>query len=134
MKVILNTQDIQIINIFQSITGSDIIDCISDDDEIYLVVAEGQYGLAVGKRGAKIKNAEKILRKSIKVFEYSKDLEKFIQNLIPEAREIVVKDNVAHVKVANSDKVRVIGKRGKNIKMIKKFLKRLFEIEDVKLK
>ena len=134
MKVLLDQNSIETINLFQNLTHATVIDSISEDGEIYFVVAEGQYGLAVGKGGATIKNAEKRFKKNIKVLEYSEDLEKFVRNVIPEAHDISIQDKQIFVKVRPQDRPRVIGKGGKNIKIINKFLQRLFGVEELKLK
>ena len=68
MKVTLDAQTIQSMNFFQNMTGSSVVDCITEGDGLYFVVAKGQYGLSVGKHGAKIKKAESLFKKSIKVF------------------------------------------------------------------
>lgn len=134
MKVTLDKQTIESINIFQNMTGSSVIDCINEEDEIYFVVAEGQYGLSVGKGGSKIRNAENVFKKDIRVFEYSADLEKFIRNMIPDVQEISIKERYVEIKIKPSDKPRVIGKTGKNIKLMNKMLSRLFGIETLKVK
>lgn len=134
MKVKLNEQTIKSINLFQNITGSSVVDCIHEKDEIYFVVASGQYGISVGKHGSKIKNAERLFKKNIYVFEYSPDLEHFIKNLIPESQEIEIDSTGIKVKVRNSDKPKVIGKAGKNIKIINRFLERLFDVDSLKVK
>ncbi len=134
MKVILDQNSIEAINLFQNLTGATIIDNISEEGELYFVVAEGQYGLAVGKGGSKIKNAEKVFKKTIKVLEYSEDLEKFVRNIVPEAQDISINGKQIILKVKPMDRARVIGKNGKNIKILNKFLQRLFDIEEMKLK
>lgn len=134
MKVILDQQSIEIINLFQNLTGATVVDSISENGEIYFVIAEGQYGLAVGKGGAKIKNAEKVFKKTIKVLEYAENAEKFVKNVIPESQEIMINGKHILVKIRQSDRAKVIGKGGKNIKILNRFLQRLFDIEDLKLK
>ncbi len=134
MKVTLDSNTIQSMNFFQNLTGSSVVDCITEDGEIYFVVAHGQYGLSVGRQGTKIKNAEKLFKKSIKVFEYSPEVAEFAKNLVPEAQEVMIKDKKIEVKIKKSDRARVIGRGGKNIKIINKFLKRLFDIESLKIK
>lgn len=133
MKVRLDTETIKLIDIFQNITGSHILDCIADE-ELYFVVAQGQYGLAVGKNGRKIRDAERILKKPIRVFEYSKNLEQFVRNMIPEANEIMIKKNEILVKIKQRDRAKVIGKGGRKIKIINRFLKRLHDIDNLKIK
>jgi len=134
MKVTLDQNAIQSMNIFQTLTGASVVDSISEDDEIYFVIAQGQYGSTVGKNGSKIKNAERVFKKNIKVFEYAETLEDFVKNVIPGMQEFSLKDNVITVKIKPSERARVIGKNGRNIKVINKFLQRLFDIEALKIK
>jgi N utilization substance protein A len=134
MKVTLDQNTIQVINLFHNLTGTNVIDCVNEDDCIYFVVAEGQYGLAVGKGGAKIKNAERVFKKTIKVFEYAQELDKFIRNLMPEIENIEMRGALILVKVRPQDRARVIGKGGKNVKIINKLLNRLFDVVELKVK
>ncbi len=134
MKVTLDQDVIQIMNLFQSLTGSSVVDCVNEDDEIYFVVAEGKYGLTVGKGGSKIKNAERVFKKTINVIEYAPTLEGFIKNLIPDIQDIEIKEKKVFVKIKPTDRARVIGKGGKNIRIINKFLQRLFDIEEFRIK
>jgi N utilization substance protein A len=134
MKITLDQETIQIINLFRNLTGSNVVDCVDADEDLYFVIAEGQYGLAVGKNGVKIKHAEKVFKKNIKVFEYSTDMMQFIRNLIPEASEINQVERIIHVKVKQNLKAKVIGKNGKNIKVINEILKRHFDIDALKVK
>ncbi len=134
MKVKLDTQLIQTISYFQNMTGSSVIDCISESDEIYFVVAKGHYGLSVGKGGIKIKNAEKMLKKNIRIFEYSESAEEFIKNAIPETQEIIMKDDGIEVRIKQQDRAKVIGKAGKNIKILNRFLERLYSLGNLKVK
>ena len=133
MKVVLASKTIQSISYFQNLTGSSVIDCL-EDDTIYFVVAKGQYGLTVGKGGEKIKNAERIFRKPIKVIEYAEDPVTFIKNMIPFASDVEIKNNFLEIKVKPNERSKVIGKQGKNVKAINKFLKRLFNLEGLKVK
>lgn len=133
MKVTLDEKTIQTITLFQNMTGSSVIDCI-DNEELYFVVAQGNYGLAIGKNGTKIKHAEKMFKKPIKIYEYAPDLKEFIKNMIPGCQEITVEDNNVFVKVKQFDRARIIGKSGKNIKIIGNFLERLFDIASLKVK
>jgi N utilization substance protein A len=134
MKVTLDQNTIQVINLFQSLTGSSVIDAINDDEEIYFVIAQGQYGATVGKGGAKIKNAERVFKKYIKVFEYSENVEEFLRNIIPGVQEMALQDKIMTVKVKPGDKAKAIGRGGKNVRILSKFLQRLFDIEELKVK
>ena len=126
MKVTLDSKTIQSINLFQDMTRSSVMDCITEEGDLYFVVAEGQYGMTIGKNGSKIRNVEKTFKKSIKIFEYSPDMRVFIKNLIPECQEIEKENDIIYVRVKQKDRARVIGKSGKNIKVANILLQRLF--------
>ena len=128
MKVTLDAHTIQIVNLFQNMTGTSVIDCIPETDEIYFVVAKGQYGLAIGKNGSRIRLAERVFKKSIKIFEYSSDLDEFIKNVTGDSEiKKMEKDNgLLIIDVQQGNRARIIGKNGKNIKVINRFLERLF--------
>lgn len=132
MKVTLDAKTLQSINLFQNMTHSSVIDCITEGSEMYFVVAQGQYGLTIGKNGSKIRNAERVFKKSIKIFEYSPDMKGFVKNLIPECQEIMEEKpeakTIIYIRVKQKDRARVIGKSGKNIKIASTLLDRLFGI------
>ncbi|MFH0832392.1 MAG: NusA-like transcription termination signal-binding factor [Candidatus Aenigmatarchaeota archaeon] len=134
MKLILDATTIQNIKFFEDVTGSSVMDCLDEGSEIYFIVAEGQYGFCVGRGGEKIRNAERLFKKSIKIFEYSPNIDKFIKNMIPETTEIIKKENVIEIRVKSSERARIIGKAGKNIKLYNKFMKRLFSASEMKIK
>lgn len=133
MRVTLDQETIQIMSMFQKLTGCTVVDSIANE-ELYFVVAEGQFGMAVGKNGSKIKNAEKVFKKQIKIFEYAQDVEKFIKNIVPDVQEIKRSENEIIIKVKPADRSKIIGKDGKNIKTINRFLERLYGIKEMKVK
>ena len=134
MNLKLDSTAIQIMNIFHEITGSQIIDCISDEGIIYIVVAKGQYGIAVGKNGAKVRNAEGKFNKTIKIIEHEDTTEMFIRNMIPDCRKISVIDKKVALWLNSRTRAKTIGRSGKNIKIIEVLLKRLYNIEELAVK
>ena len=135
MKVTLDAHTIQIVNLFQNMTGTSVIDCIPETDEIYFVVAKGQYGLAIGKNGSRIRLAERVFKKSIKIFEYSSDLDEFIKNVTGDSEiKKMEKDNgLLIIDVQQGNRARIIGKNGKNAERIRFLAKRYFQIENVSI-
>jgi len=129
MKVNLDAKQIQSMSMFQNITNSSAMDCIEDNGDIYFVIAEGQYGLAVGKGGFKIKKAERAFRKNIRVIEYSTDMEQFVRNMVPDITEMQVSDKIINLKIKPASRSRVIGRSGKNIHILNVFLKHFFSAE-----
>lgn len=139
MNVRFDTETIRTIKVFEEITGVNVRDCVVTDDWAYFVVEEGKAGLAIGKNGKTIKKAQKSLDKHVKVYEYSSDPEKFIRNLVPaKVEDINIKDNsssrTVYIQVGSESKPKVVGREGKNIKIIERFLKRSSDITAIKVR
>ena len=139
MTIVFDTETIRIINLFESVTGAAVRDCIVEDDTVYYIVEEGQIGIAIGKNGINIKTAERMLGKKIKVFEYRSDVEEFLRRAIPVIKDFqLVNDNdgkrIAVIRVSKKDRPIVIGRNGRNIKIYKKILERNYKIADLKVK
>jgi len=135
MSTTFDTETIRLMAIFENLTGASIKDCIIDENILYLVVDEGKIGIAIGKNGDSVKNAESVLNKTIKLFEFSSDLTKFVKNLIPKAINVTVNNEddkiVVEVKVDRSDRPMIIGRDAKNLKIFKELLKRSHNVSDL---
>jgi len=138
MAVTLTTETIKLINLFESITHVHVKDCLVENNTVYFLVEEGMIRKAIGVNGISVKTVEALIKKNVRIYEYSKDLLKFIKNLIPQARDIRIKNNgesiIAEVRVDNKSKPIVIGREGRNIKVIKEFLKRNHNVKDLVVK
>jgi N utilization substance protein A len=134
----LTTKTIRLLNLFESITNIRVIDCFEDGDTVYYIVEEGKVGLAIGKGGYLIKHVEKLVGKKVKVYEYSPDPAEFVKKLVPVAKEVKVLEeggqNIIEIKIDKKNKGMVIGRDGEKFKILKEILKRIHEINDVRLK
>ena len=129
MVLTFDTESIRLITLFENLTGTIVKDCIIDNlnNTVYFVIEEGKIGIAIGKNGGSVRNAEHLIKKSIKIFEFSGDLNSFIKNLIPQASEIKIKNGetiMVEVRVDKKDKAVVIGREGKNLKVFRELLGR----------
>jgi NusA-like KH domain protein len=127
-----DTDIIRVINAFENITGTEVRDCVFSD-VIYFLVNPGKMAVAIGKNGHNIKTAEKMLKKSIKIFEWSEDCEQFIKNMIPSVQKIDINGEKATLSIEIESRGMVIGKKGCNIKVIREFLSRNSNIKDLKI-
>jgi len=123
---------IRMINAFENITGSEVRDCINSD-VLYVLVNPGKVAIAIGRNGQTIKTAEKMLKKPIKVYEWSEDCIQFIKNLIPQANKIEMNGEKAIVTLESKDRGAVIGREGSNIKVIRELLERNSTIKELKI-
>jgi N utilization substance protein A len=137
MAVVFDTEAIKTINLFETVSQANVKDCIIMDDRIYFLVEE-QNLKKIRENGQLIKNLERMLNKKILIFEYSKDVSKFLKNSIKGIKEIKIRnekdETTIEINVENSLKSLVIGKDGKNIKALRQFLKRNYNINNLVVK
>jgi len=132
-----DTDTLRLMALFENMTHAAPKDCIVDQDGgcVYFVVRQGDVGAAIGKNGSNVKHVEAVIKKSVKIFEYSDDLETFVKNLIPQSNEVAVKvaDGVTavEVRVERGSKAVVIGRDGRNIKLFKELLQRNHNVNDL---
>ena len=139
-RVRLTAKEMGLIALFETMTGAVVEDCVVDDknDRIIFVVKKGHMGLAIGKRGRKVKLLEKLMRKKLEVVEYSEDVREFLANALkpvriqgirlterPDGRKIAV------VSVDPKDKARAIGRNGRNAEKLRLLARRYFGIDNV---
>ncbi len=131
-----DTETLYTLRVFEDITGAEVRDCIinKNNGSVVFVVENGKMGLAIGRNGSNIKMAEKLLKKHIKVYEYSENLEEFIKNLIPHIRRVEIKEDKVIVWVDPRKKGSVIGKAGSNINLIRKILERNCKISKLEVR
>jgi len=138
MTITFDTKTIRLLTLFENITNAPVRDCFMNNDVVYYIVEEDKIGLAIGKNGNSIKNVEKVIGKKVKVFEYSKNPERFVRNLIPQCKEVNLindKDKIkVEIKVNRTDKGFVIGRGSEKIKIYKEILKRVHNISDIQVK
>ena len=130
----IDTEKFRIIAAFEHITKVHPKDCLISDDSIYFLVDAEKIGLAIGKKGSVIKNVNQKLGKQVKLFEYSKDPQTLVKNLIPQAENIEINGEEAKVIVPQKERSAIIGRGGRNINIVKEFLDRHCGIKSVRIK
>lgn len=139
-KIKITDNEMRYMALFENMTGATILDCVVDEREglIIFAVKKGEIGLAIGRKGEKIKRFKRLTNKQIEVFEYFNSPIKFIRKALRPAqiREIKIVDRVdggraAIVNVEPKDKGIAIGRNGRNIKLIRFLAKRYFNLDNV---
>ncbi|MBI4438685.1 NusA-like transcription termination signal-binding factor [Candidatus Woesearchaeota archaeon] len=135
-KIIYDATLIKLISLFEAITGAQVKDCFVSRETLHFVVDPEHMGRAIGKDGKNAKKAEAVMKRKIKVLEYSPDLATFIKNMVYPltTREITVRDS--HVIIAGPDtktKALLIGRNSANINAYKDIIRRYFDIADLKV-
>jgi NusA-like KH domain protein len=137
MTIVFDNETIKTINLFETVSQGNVKDCIIMDDRIYFLVEE-QNLEKIRENAQIIKKLEKMLNKKILIFEYSKDVSKFLKNSIKGIKGIKIRNGkestTIEINVENSLKSLVIGKDGKNIKALRQFLKRNYNVDNLEVK
>ncbi len=137
MTLTLDTETIRLITLFENVTGAPVKDCLVDNENntVYFIIDEGRAGVAIGKNGNNVKNVENLIKKNIKIFEFSKDLSAFVKNLIPQVIQVKIRNEndkvVVEIKVEKKNRAVVIGRDGRNIKLYKELLQRNHHVDDL---
>lgn len=131
-RLILDQDAFALSSIMERITGAHVKDCFKDEDTIYFVVGIGELGRAIGKSGVNIRRVQNELGKRIKIIEYRETAVDFVkkviypanvEEIIEESEEIIIKDS------SKKTKSILIGRGGKNLKMINRAVSRFFSKE-----
>lgn len=130
-----DTDTLRLMTVFENVTHAAVKDCVVDANCVYFIVQEGKTGAAIGKNGSNVKQVKSLIKKDIKIFEFSPDLETFVRNLIPQANGVNVKDVeggvVVEIKIDRGSKAIIIGRDGRNIKLFKELLQRNHKVNDL---
>jgi len=137
MTVKFDTETIRLINLFENISGAPVKDCLLDEENntLYFIIDTGKVGIAIGKNGNSVKNAERAIGKSIKIYEFSDDVATFAKNLVPQCKEVKIRiqdgKTIVEIKVDTQDRAVVIGRDRKNLKVFKELLQRNHNVNDL---
>lgn len=135
----LTDKEMRYISLFEAATGANVIDCVESEGIIVFVVSPGDLPKALARRGAKIQQFARMIKKRVKVVEYSEDPAKFLQNALMPAKliepvrisERTDGRKVAVVTVDPKYKGMAIGKEGRTIELVRYLLRRHHKIDHV---
>ena len=125
----------QYILIFESLTSAKVKDCIVTDS-ILFIIQENYMGKAIGKGGSNIRKIESMLKKRVRLVEFSSDAVHFVQNLSFPAQISEIKKEEGIISIYCPDaktKGRIIGRDRHNINSINSIVKRYFDIREVRV-
>ena len=138
-EIILTDQTLKIITLFEGYTNVQIKDCLDHGETIYFIVEKGQLMKAIGRNGSNIKRLRNVLKKNIKVIEYSSEPETFIRNIFIEfpINDVRIEDSadgtkrIAYVSVDLRNKGKVIGRESWNLKIAREIINRHVKMDIV---
>ena len=136
-NITITDDTMRFITLFENVTRAQALDCIDKGDLLIFVVPKNQVGLAVGKQGENIRKLKDMMKKSIEVVGFSRNLESFLRSIFHNYKvtgvKVEEKDNVSYARVAvdPSQKGRAIGKGGSNLRQAKEIVNRYFDRTEI---
>ena len=135
-KITYDSNLMKVIALFESITQTQLKDCFVINDVFHFVLNPEDMGKAIGKSGSNIKRIEFLLKKKVKVVEFSNDLAKFIKNLIyPMTADSVDVDGKSVTIRSRDSKTKglLIGRDSRNLSSYREIISRYFDIGELKV-
>ena len=130
----LNNEEVKKVLYLQQIMGVAARDFVENEEQMIIVVHQGDVGKAIGRDGRNINSLERMVKKSILFVEYSDDVKRFIENIFfPTKLEANREGDEAIINVDGKNKKFIIGKGGNKIKLARQLLDRHFGIKNIRI-
>lgn len=130
-RVKLDQEVLGLSSLMERLTGARVKDCFREQDMVYFVVAPGELGKAVGKGGIHVKRVQQELGKKIRIIEFSPSIHEFVRNIIYplQVEKIIEEDSIILQESNRRTKSLLIGREGRNLKLINRAVRRFFNKE-----
>ena len=137
MKIVLDQQSMQIMSYFEKKTHAQVKDIIESETSTIFVVMPGEAAKAIGKGGANIRELSDKFKKTVKVVEFSTDINVFIKNLVkPNQLENITREGDVITLHPTDYKNRgfIIGRNASSLRQSETILKRYFpDVKELKV-
>lgn len=139
MTITYDTALLKVMVLFENATHSKLKDCFQDaaGNSITFVVQPGESGKAIGKHGANAKRLEQLLKKYVRVVEFSPDRNQFIRNLVQPLQIGQIDEEEAGVITLTGKDSRtkglLIGRNGQNLRALEEKVRRHFPVKEIRV-
>ncbi len=136
-KITYNAELLKLMSLFEKVTRARLKDCFVDQNGLLtFIVKENEIGKAIGKKAVNVKKLQAMLKKNIRIVEYSDDPKIFTRNFIMPLRPESIEEKDGFILVKGQDsraKGLLIGKNSKNVKNLNSVLKKYHKDYEVKI-
>lgn len=135
----LTEREMRYISLLEAATGANIIDCVEHGDVVAFVIGEGELQRIFSSKEFRIQDFARLIRRRVKMVEYSSDPAKFIENALQPAKllepvRMAERPDGRRIAVASVDpkyKAMAIGKAGRMIELVRLLAKRHHNVDHV---
>lgn len=134
----LTDKEIRYISLFEAMLNIPVMDCIENEELIVFVIENGKLKYLLQNGGKKIKQFSYLIKKKLKIIEYSQDTATFIKNALLPAKVIDLRltekpngKKMVVVTIDPSQKGLAIGKNGKTIELVRYLARRHHNVDKI---
>lgn len=135
-KIVFDAQLLQTMSLFEKITRAKVRDCITSDSSLVFVVFPNELGRAIGAKAKNVHTLANLLKKKVRIVEYSEDCKSFIKNLLYPVlvKNIVIeKDTVTLTAPDLKSRGVLIGRNAANLRATEAIVQRYFPIKEIRV-
>lgn len=137
MKFKYDVDALQKMSLFEKITKAKLKDFFVHNEKIHFIVEPGNLFKALGKDKVNVTKLEDLLKKKVKIVEYSDDMLKFIVNIMAPLKVIDIKNDNNIITITGPDqktKGLMIGARAQNLRMFETIIQKYFpDLKEIKV-
>ncbi len=137
MKLKYDMQTLQWMKLFEDVTKAKIKDCFVHNEKLHFIVFPGNLFKALGENKKNVTKLEDLLKKKVKIIEYSENMLKFIVNIMAPLKVVDIKNEEGIVTITGPDqktKGLMIGARAQNLRMFEGIVQKYFpELKEIKV-
>jgi transcription termination/antitermination protein NusA len=135
-KTVYDIEMLQLIGLFEKITHAQVKDVFYFKEILTFVIFEGDMPKALGRDNSNLQKVEALLKRRIKIVEYSSNMIKFITNLLYPYRVKSITQDGKTIIISDQDtktKGLIIGAKAQNLRQYESIVKKYFDIDEIKV-
>jgi transcription termination/antitermination protein NusA len=124
----------KLIALFEQVTHAGVKDCIETPNMFLFIVNPFELGKAVGKQGSNVKRLEFMLKKKVKVVEFSEERNQFLANLLMPVTEFSIVEEGKKLKIQTINHAArglIIGRAASNLRFLEDVVRRFYDVEEI---
>jgi len=135
-KIVFDTNLLQTMSLFEKITRAKLKDCIPSESSILFVVLPNELGRAIGPGARHVHTLSRLLKKRVRVVEYSEDCKSFIKSLLYPVvvKNIVFENDIVTVTAPDlKSRGMLIGRNASNLRAAEAVVQRYFPVSEMRV-
>lgn len=135
-KIVFDAQLLQTMSLFEKVTRAKVRDCISSDESFVFVVFPNELGRAIGAKAKNVHTLANLLKKKVRIVEYSEDCKSFIKNLLYPVlvKNIVIETDMVTITALDlKSRGVLIGRNAANLRATEAIVQRYFPVKEIRI-